>query len=177
MTISQEHRDRLRALHERDPQFGVIGHLWVWRVVAFMMELRCRSHLDYGAGRSGLAVFTHDALQKLGVEADCRQYEPAFGDRDPQPADFVTCIDVMEHVERDQIDAVLADLARLQRTAGLITISLRAGTKKNRDTHPNVKPREWWLAKVSEHFAHTQEVPILDPAKAKSEVAMFVRPK
>lgn len=173
MTISQAHRERLRDLHRRDPNFGVIGHRWADRLWRYMLAVDARTLLDYGAGRSGLAAAVK---AKPGV-IETHEYEPAFGHLEPSPHDFVSCIDVMEHVEKDQVDAVLTDIRRCARKGALITISLRNASQKKRATHPMVKPREWWLQTIGIAFAgpyKIEEVPILDVSKAKSEIAILI---
>lgn len=179
MTITKAHRDRLRALHARDPNFGVIGHLWAARVVDYLLATESGSMLDYGAGRSGLTdqVWAELTDRIGGTAFEFASYEPAFGHQEPHPADFVTCIDVMEHVEVGMYDAVLTDIRRCARKGALITISLRNRSPKKRDTHPLVKPREWWLQTIAVAFAgpyKIEEVPILDETKAKSELAVLI---
>lgn len=172
MTISAEHRKRLRALHERDSNFGVIGYLWRDRVIAYMEATNSKSLLDYGCGRSNLAS---SVANKSDVVV--REYEPAFDKGVPMPADFVTCIDVMEHVEEDQVVNVLEDIKRCANNGALITISLRNCTKKNAKTHPMAaKPREFWAAELHKVFVDSsiEEVRILNPAKAKSEAAFLI---
>lgn len=171
--ITPAHRTRMKLLHERDPEFGVIGHLWAFRVEAFIRELECESYLDYGAGRSRLSWRVGRDLKLLGHECSVAEYEPAFDHGPPTPAEFVTCIDVLEHVEKDCLEAVLFDLRRCTLEAALITISLRNAA--NRLNHPLVRSRGWWVEQISTRFAHIQEVPILDPEKAKSELAIIVR--
>lgn len=175
MTITPEHRKRLRDLHARDPNFGVIGHLWAPRVEAFIRELGCRSYLDYGSGRSGLSVRVREDLDALGYPIENREYDPAFHMRLPEPADFVSCIDVLEHVERLMLESVFLDLKRVTRKALFLTVSLR--NAKNRNLHPNVLRRATWIQKAEMYIGPVSEVPILDPTKASSEVAMFVRPR
>lgn len=171
--ITAAHRARMKLLHERDPEFGVIGHLWSHRVVAFIRELDCRSYLDYGAGRSGLSEAVGSDLHALRYACMVAKYEPAFGHKAPESSAFVSCIDVLEHVEKECLEAVLFDLRRCTLTAALITISLRNAA--NRLNHPIVRPRGWWVEQISTRFAHIQEVPILDPEKAKSELAIIAR--
>lgn len=182
MTISDRHRERLKALHDRDPNFGVIGHRWADRVVKYLMFFDASTMLDYGAGRSNLAKAVRErAPSFLAAKLRVDEYEPAFGHLSPsKPYDFVTCIDVLEHVEKDEINNVMADLRRLTIRGALITISLRNASPKKRDTHPMVKDREWWETLVRIYFAEhfrIEEVAILDPTKAKSEVAFLVRNK
>lgn len=171
-TITEEHRARLKELHARDPNFGVIGYLWADRVTNYMTELGCVDALDYGCGRSNLSR----ELALRNRNAVFFEYDPATAPGEPEPADFVTCIDVLEHCEQALLPNVLKDLARLTRKGGLITVSLRLGTRKNRRSHPMAnQTREFWLTLIGLHF-RVEEVAVLDPTKAKSEVAMFVRP-
>lgn len=173
MTITQAHRDRLKALHARDPKFGVIGHLWAPEVSDMMADLGANSLLDYGAGRSGLAA----AVVYINNGIIAHEYEPAFGHTAPDPADFVTCIDVMEHVESDQVEAVFADIKRCATMGALITISLRAGSPAKKAVHPNVWPRHKWIAALTTAFGlgwrHEQITP-LDPSKAASELCVIL---
>jgi len=177
MTITRAHRDRLSALHARDPNFGVIGHRWAERVAGYMDQIGCSSLLDYGAGRSGLARCVYTLRKPYSPLMWTKEYEPAFGHQEPDPADFVTCIDVMEHVEVEMYDAVLTDIRRCALKGALITISLRNRSPKKKATHPLVKPREWWLQTIAVAFAgpyRIEEVPILDETKAKSELAVLI---
>lgn len=176
-TITDKHRQRLREKHDSDPEFGVIGHLWASRVYAYMTDMDCSSMLDYGSGRAKLvaAVAERWAQNPYLPDFKGREYEPAFNDPRPAPACFVTCIDVLEHVERDMLDNVLADIRRCTERAGLITISLRNSARKS--IHPIVETREWWTQTISAVFPQVQEVEILDPAKTKSEIAFLVRMK
>lgn len=174
---SAEHAKRLKALHKRDPQFGIIGNLWAARCTLYMVQYDCDSILDYGCGRSNLVPKVAIELHALDRPCTKRQeYDPATAPCVPEPADFISCIDVMEHVESDKVDAVLSHIHSLMLKCGIITISLRNGTRKNKDTHPNVRPREWWLEKLSRHFL-IKEIPPLDLTKASSELATFVEPK
>lgn len=181
MTISPEHAARLAALHARDPNFGVIGHLWADRVVSYMRAFDALTILDYGAGRSGLAAaVTYRFLTDHGIALLAHEYEPAFGHLPPEPAEFVTCIDVLEHVERLMLESVLLDLRRCMLKGGLVTISLRNRSPKKKLTHPIVRDRDWWWDRIRLYFSATfdiQEVEILDPTKASSEVAFLLKRK
>jgi len=173
MTISVLHRRRLKKLHDRDPNFGVIGHRWADRLWHYMLAVDAQTLLDYGAGRSGLAA----AIKAKPGVIGAHEYEPAFGHQEPSPHDFVSCIDVMEHVELGMQDAVLTDIRRCARKGALITISLRNRSPKKRKTHPLVMPREWWLQTIAVAFAgpyRIEEVPILDETKAASELAVLI---
>lgn len=174
--ISQNHIDRLTRLYQRDDNgaqnFGRIGHLWAPRIVEMLREVEARSYLDYGCGKSGLAA----RVQELAPDVVTQEYDPVTAPGTPNPADFVSCIDVLEHVEADKIDNVLRDIKRCNTRVALITISLRNASPKKRLTHPLVRPRKWWIAKIQLEVGNATEIPILDSDKATSEIAMLVRP-
>jgi len=177
MTYTKQHAANLKKLHDRDPNFGVIGHLWSKRVHDYMEMHDCISLLDYGCGRSELIY----AVKREGIRIPegkyaFQQYDPAIFPERPIPADFVTCIDVLEHVEAHKLFEVLKDIGELMNKAGLITVSLRNGTKRNQATHQlAAKPRQFWLDHLGDYFPTLKEVPILDPSKAASELAVLVR--
>lgn len=177
--ISDEHMRRLRTLYERDERgekkFGRIGYLWAPRVAAYMQELKARSLLDYGCGKSNLALKVSDLLPRPPAYT-FTVYDPVTAPSVPEPADFVTSIDVLEHVELECLDAVLHDIRRCMQKAALITVSLRDRSPKKAKVHPIVRPRDWWIAKISLEVGRVQEVPILNEEKAESEVALLVRP-
>ncbi len=181
-TYTREHAARLRELHERDAHFGVIGHLWADRVMQYIIWTGSSSLLDYGCGRSNLVdhICAHPDILKANHAPSFRlqQYDPATFPAPPEPADFVTCIDVLEHVEEECLDDVLKDIKRCTKRAALITISLRNGSNKNRLTHQlAARPRDWWLGQLGRYFPNLREVEILDPSKAKSELAVLVEIK
>jgi len=181
-TYTPEHAARLRELHERDTNFGVIGHLWADRVLKYMQRTSSNTILDYGCGRSELVlhVLAHPEIHKRIDSQNFahQQYDPATYPSKPKPADFVTCIDVLEHVEEECLDDVLKDIKRCTKRAALITISLRNASIRNRLTHQLAAlPRDWWLGQLGRYFPNLREVEILDPSKAKSELAVLVEIK
>ncbi|WP_202844800.1 hypothetical protein [Luteimonas saliphila] len=105
-----------------------------------------RALLDYGCGKQTLS----GALS--GVEY--RGYDPALPGLDgpPAPADVVYCGDVMEHVEEQFTDAVLADVASMAGKAAIFTICCAEGNRilgDGKPAHRNVHPVEFWRGKLS----------------------------
>ena len=61
-------------------------------------------------------------------------FDPAFPEYgDPQPADLVCCIDVLEHIEPEFLDSVIAELARITIKLGFFTIATGPATKTRAD--------------------------------------------
>jgi len=111
-----------------------------------------RSILDYGCGQSPLL----DALQ-LGHPVELVRYDPAvpaWSTKPHSPVDLLLNVDVLEHVEERDLDAVLADMAALCRNAMIIidTRPASAILPDGRNAHVTVRPHAWWRARLARHF-------------------------
>jgi 2-polyprenyl-3-methyl-5-hydroxy-6-metoxy-1,4-benzoquinol methylase len=114
--------------------------------------LRPRSVLDYGCGQSRLL----DQLG-LGYPVKLIRYDPAipqYATKPAQPADLLINVDVLEHVEERDLDAVLADMASLCRHAMVIidTKPASAVLPDGRNAHVTVRPHAWWRERLLRHF-------------------------
>ena len=80
--------------------YGTTGRRYVDVVWRLARRFRAQSILDYGCGKQ-------DLWSALNSEFDVRNFDPAISGLDgrPQPADFVACIDVLEHLEPEYLDA------------------------------------------------------------------------
>lgn len=111
-----------------------------------------RSILDYGCGQSRLL----EALQ-LGYPVELVRYDPAipaWATRPQAPADLLINVDVLEHVEERDLDAVLSDMAALCRNAMIIidTKPASAILPDGRNAHVTVRPHAWWRERLARHF-------------------------
>jgi hypothetical protein len=152
--ISREYRALLRQKH-REQRWGEGGHLWAPYLTYRLRELNLPFQiLDYGCGRGTLK----DALPS---SADVREYDPGIPGKDaaPAPANAVICTDVLEHVEADQLDGVLAHLAQLVRSYGLFVICCRPAKEKlpdGRNAHLIVQPPFWWMEQLCRFFEYVE---------------------
>ncbi len=65
------------------------------------------------------------------------------------------CIDVLEHIEPELIDNVIAELARITTNLGFFSIHMGPAVKllpDRRNAHLIQKPSSWWLPKLVRHF-------------------------
>ena len=114
----------------------------------------CKSVLDYGCGK-GLLV--KSLLKQFGSSIDVKGYDPGIPEYDIQytPADIVICFDVLEHIEPENLSAVLGDIS--QNTLGIFIciIDLLPAQKKlvdGRNAHLLLAPPGWWLDKLTHTF-------------------------
>lgn len=181
--ISDEMLSRHKALHQSEPEYGGSGYRWARVVCDLVGVLKANtalpSVLDYGCGKGFLAE---------ELDFPIWEYDPAIPGKErlPKPADLVICTDVLEHIEPDQLDAVLDDLRRVTKRIGVFAISTSPAFKKFEDgsnTHRIVMPKTWWQMKLAEYFeiGKTMErnmelIFILGPqAKPKKMVARSIR--
>lgn len=155
MLISDEYRALNAQLHRDRPDYGTSGHRWAKAVMDLAKQYGAYTVLDYGAGKSTLK----NALPPLaehGIRFE--EYDPAVPglDAPPSPADLVVCTDVLEHIEPDCLDAVLADLRRCTLKVAFLEIATRPAVKTladGRNAHLIVEPPEWWLPKLDARWS------------------------
>lgn len=109
-----------------------------------MRTEKCTNVLDYGAGKGTLAL----ELRRRSIEV--AEYDPGFPGKEqaPEPADMVTCIDVMEHIEPPLLDNVIKDLHRLTRKCLFVDIATKFDKNRwlsdGRNSHQIVNEGPWW---------------------------------
>jgi hypothetical protein len=159
--ITDGYLSQQRELH-KNPNYGVASLAYAPIVRQLMNETGARSLSDYGAGKCNLKL----KLNELGATGfEYFPYDPAFPEYgEPRPADLVCCIDVLEHIEPECLDAVLADLQAIIRKYGFLTIHTGAAVKvlnDGRNAHLIQRPASWWLPLLCRHFEvmHLQSAP------------------
>lgn len=153
--ISEEYRLEQSEMHKRYPQYGSASVQFAPYVEKIILEWGVKEVLDYGAGKGRLGL---TLLSSMGDRCpSIRNYEPArLGwDTIPDPAELVTCIDVLEHVEPNCITEVLDDLKRCVKTLGIFTIHTGPAVKTlsdGRNAHLIQKQFDWWEPMISARF-------------------------
>lgn len=146
--ISDEYRQLNERLHRENLAYGVGGGRHAPTVLKLAASINACSILDYGAGKGGLAK----ALP-FGI---C-EYDPCVPGKteSPKPADLVVCSDVLEHIERDRLIYVLADLQRCVRKIGYFVINMGPAQKvlaDGRNAHLIQQDAGWWRKKLKKFF-------------------------
>jgi hypothetical protein len=150
-TITEEYRELQQELH-KNPNYGVASLQFAPLVANLFKQLKAESISDYGAGKRNLLV----GLNQLKVNPVYRPYDPAFPEYgDPQSADLVCCIDVLEHIEPELLDNVIAELASITTKFGFFSVHMGPAAKTladGRNAHLIQKPTSWWLPRLCQHF-------------------------
>ena len=145
MLISPAYTEQNTLLHAQRPDYGARGYRYADTIRDLAEKFECKDILDYGSGKGTLRT----ALEDLRVW----EYDPAVLriSKPPVPADLVVCLDVLEHIEPECIEAVLDDLRRCARKACFLTISTKAAQKflpDGRNAHLIQAGMEWWVPKL-----------------------------
>jgi 2-polyprenyl-3-methyl-5-hydroxy-6-metoxy-1,4-benzoquinol methylase len=144
--ISPAYCEEQRMLHAAPRGYGGRGDKWAGVVVQLAAEYGATSILDYGCGQGTLVRAIH-AMRIPTLRLD--EYDPAMPGKDALPsfADLVVCTDVLEHIEKDKLPAVLAHLRTLARKALWVVVSTKESNKvlsDGRNAHVIIKPAAWW---------------------------------
>jgi len=147
--ITEEYRALQEALH-RNPDYGMASVGYAPIVAETMRKLGAQELLDYGAGKGRLGIALRDYFPR---HLSIHHYDPAVPEwsRAPKPCRFVACVDVLEHIEPDCLEAVLDDLKRVIDHVGLFTVHTGPAIKvlaDGRNAHLIQQPSRWWLPKL-----------------------------
>ncbi len=159
-TITDAYRAEQQLLH-RNPRYGVASIGYAPLVAALLKIGGCRSLSDYGAGKCNLK---HALRLREGGPVAYQPYDPAFPDYGPaRPADLVTCIDVLEHIEPELLDGVLDELSGMTRKLALLTVHTGPAKKvlsDGRNAHLIQQPPSWWVKRLDDRVEvlHVQAV-------------------
>jgi FkbM family methyltransferase len=169
--ISPEYLELNKRLHVENPDYGISGSKRAEVVRNLVESVKPASVLDYGCGKSTLA---------MALPFPIWEYDPAIPGKDapPRPADLVICTDVMEHVEKEFLEAVLLDLARCTLKVCYLVVNTAPARKTladGRNAHLIQKPLEWWQEMLSRYFevakietAGVEVTAILGPKKKET---------
>ena len=151
MKITAGYLEEQKRLHETT-EYGTASVMYAPMVTSLIDKLGITELLDYGCGRGNLS-----ANLKVGHQMTIQHYDPAVPEcaGDPIPMQMVACIDVLEHIEPECLDAVLDDLKRCTGTVGFFSIATGPAVKTlsdGRNAHLIKQPVEWWWHKLSERF-------------------------
>lgn len=156
---SKEYAEMQKELHKVG-DYGVTGRQFIPTIFHGVSQLAkaygAVKVLDYGSARGDTMKAVREHLLVPPVVTD-KCYDPFIDgiDAEPEPADFVICTDVLEHVEPECTKAVLDHLQALTKKLLFCSISLREANKTlsdGRNAHINLRPPEYWLKEIKRRF-------------------------
>ena len=153
MRITPEYKELNQQLHRSNPDYGRAAHAIAPIVVHLAQEAKAHTLLDYGCGKGTL----RPAVLALAPDLEVSEYDPAMPgkDREPPPADLVVCIDVLEHIEPDCLNEVLAHIQSLAYGGAFFIIDTVPAQKTladGRNAHLIVESLSWWRAALAAYF-------------------------
>lgn len=160
--LTPEYKALLTEMHETTG-WGAGGHKRAANVNALAVGYGARHILDYGCGKGTLK---RELVERwnwpVGV---IREYDPGIPEKSelPEPADVVACTDVLEHIERDKLVAVIWHLFSLTQKAAYLLIVKQLSGKTlpdGRNAHLIVEPTAYWVDTLQ--IAPWSELEILD---------------
>lgn len=151
MLISEDYKQQQQEMHN-NPNYGVASVSFAPIVTDIINKAGFTEILDYGCGKGRLA-----GAIRPDHNVTIQLYDPGMPgyDEEPEPMQFVTCIDVLEHVEPDSLDAVLDDLKEKTLVMGFFTIHTGPAMKvlpDGRNAHLIQEDYKWWLPKLWDRF-------------------------
>lgn len=179
MLISDEYREQLRQLHASARGMGHSGRKHASEILAVTRAMSAGSILDYGCGAGTLAT----ALRAQDWPFTIYEYDPAIAGKSTAPgmADVVVCTDVLEHVEPECLDQVLAHLRRLTCIAAFFVISTVPAHKTlpdGRNAHLIVESPDWWRDRIFKAgFSIRSRFIRADADGVVCEASFWLRPK
>ncbi len=149
--ISQAYLEEQKKLHASPRGYGQRGDKWADGVRRLVAKYEATSVLDYGCGAGTLKVALKSILPST-VRVD--EYDIAIQGKDIEPdfADLVVCTDVLEHIEPDRLDAVLAHVKEKARKAIFVVIATRPAKKTLSDgsnAHLIIENDDWWKDRLT----------------------------
>lgn len=150
--ITPEYASLQRQLHATGT-YGGVAVTYAPLVTSMIDRLEVTHLLDYGCG-SQMALGNN--IKPKGA-LTYQAYDPGVEElaSDPIPAQMVTCIDVLEHIEPDLLDNVLDHIASLTELVAFLTVHTGPAKKvlaDGRNAHLIQEPMEWWLPQIWTRF-------------------------
>lgn len=119
--------------------------------IRYLIEtVKATDILDYGCGQGVLKRLLGDRYNVIEYDIGI----PELRDNNI-PAEFVVCVDVLEHVEPEYINVVLEDLHRVTLQSLFLTVSTipaKRILKDGTNAHLIIEDVSWWLQKIEKWF-------------------------
>ena len=163
MKLVKEYTD----YHATHDNYGASANKFKTTVLGCIDQHKVGSLLDYGCGKGVLIRSIREDRPNVEVEG----FDPAVAEFQEKPTgqfDVVACIDVLEHVPLDELDALLSEI-RYFSSRPFIFVSCRlakAVLNNGMNAHCTVFPPRWWASKLGSYFDDLVEIEVADDTGA-----------
>lgn len=152
MLLTEAYREEQRILHSRG-NYGTASLQYGGLVTDLLNQSGAKTLLDYGCG----SMQNLTKVIRPNHDVEYRGYDPGVSEYsgDPEPADLVVCIDVLEHIEPECLDSVLDHLKTLSPVFMFATVHTGPAVKTlsdGRNAHLIQEPPKWWLPRLMERW-------------------------
>ncbi len=166
-------------------------------VIKFLKMIDAATVLDAGCGRGDLSLEMSRRGLKVAACDLCnaraflqlksaRTIKPIFYHQcnladmpfDDDAFDAVVCVDVMEHVFPEDMDAVFSEIMRVAPRAYMRIACYPSHHGEFRDLHRTVEPTHWWQGKAWDHgtvLTERQETRLTPKGKEFTSLTMTMR--
>lgn len=172
--LSSDYKQVLINTHEATKSAWGGGHSVdkLHKYEQHMAALGTKTILDYGCANGKFKVY----MSKKKPHYTVSEYDPGIVGKDsmPDPADYIVCCDVMEHIEEEYLDTVLQHLKDLTIKGGFFNISTKEAITILTDgsnAHKIVKDGNWWVDIFKKYFE------VFDIEIGKVDTSFKVHPK
>ncbi|HEY2810446.1 MAG TPA: class I SAM-dependent methyltransferase [Rhabdochlamydiaceae bacterium] len=132
------------------------------------------SLIDFGCGtgKAGAFFYTQGLrVRMVDIASNCLDEDVAAGlcpDRlsftsaclwdlpdTMEPADWIYCCDVLEHLPQKHVDSALSQMAKRTKKGGFLQIFLQKepfGKLIDKRLHLTLQPQEWWISQISKYW-------------------------
>ena len=115
--MSYESLEEATKYHKQNPTHWIGESLgeYKYQIWDIILRNKYKHILDYGSGKAKFHKLLFNNLKTPGAPLNINivAYDPGYEPFSTKPTgrfDFVMCIDVMEHVQEDKVEEVLADI-------------------------------------------------------------------
>lgn len=148
--------DQYREMHANAHFSGVSIYAYCDEIEELVKTSGAKTLLDYGSGKG--RQYVEGRIHELWGGIMPTLYDPAVAGIDTPPDgqfDGVFCIDVLEHIPEDELDATLGEINGYARKWAFFSICCEPAKKclpDGRNVHVTLRPEGWWNKRIIDAF-------------------------